>query len=47
MSHILFPVEESRLNPSNSRYKPTEIPRQLFYIIRATTDAIDALELFL
>lgn len=47
MSHILFPVEKASSKLFKVSYKPTEIPRQLLYILRGATDAIYALELFL
>lgn len=47
MSQLLLPTEGSFVKPSNVRHKPTELPRQLFYIIRGGTDAIEALELLL
>ncbi|KZM20713.1 hypothetical protein ST47_g8139 [Ascochyta rabiei] len=47
MAHLIFPIEGSIIKASSIRHKPTEIPRQLFYITRGATDAIEALELFL
>lgn len=47
MSHLLLPTKGPATKPSNVIHKPTELPRQLFYIIRGGTDAVEALELFL
>ena len=46
MSHLLFPID-GLVAKSSVKHKPTELPRQLFYIIRGATDAVEALELFL
>lgn len=47
MSHLLLPTEGSTTKSSNMKHKPTELPRLLFYIIRGSTDAVEALEVFL
>jgi hypothetical protein len=47
MSHLLLPTEGPFVKTSNLRHKPTELPRQLFSIIRGGTDAVEALELLL
>jgi hypothetical protein len=47
MSHLLLPTLGPFVKSSHIRHKPTELPRQLFYIIRGGTDAVEALELFL
>lgn len=47
MSHLFFPTQGQFKKPYNVRHKPTEMPRQLSYIIRGGTDAIEALETFL
>lgn len=47
MSHDIFPTDMLPTKCSAVRHKPAEIPRQLFYIIRGTTDAMEALELYL
>lgn len=45
MSHLLFSTGVGRSSTVN--HKPTELPRQLFHIIRGTSDSIEALNLFL
>ncbi|KAJ4370064.1 hypothetical protein N0V86_008799 [Didymella sp. IMI 355093] len=47
MSHLLLPIDGPFVKISNLRHKPTELPRQLFYIIRGGTDAVESLELLL
>jgi hypothetical protein len=47
MSHLLLPTLGPFVKSSHIRHKPTELPQQLFYIIRGGTDAVEALELFL
>ena len=47
MSTLLFPFEIDGSKPTNLKHKPTELPRQLFHIIRGATDALEALSLYI
>ena len=46
MSTLLFPFDIDGSKPTNLKHKPTELPRQLFHIIRGATDALEALSLY-
>lgn len=46
MSTLLFPFDSDVSKPTNLKHKPTELPRQLFHIIRGATDALEALSLY-
>lgn len=47
MSNVLFSINSDVSKSSTVKHKPTELPRQLFHIIRGATDAFEALSLFL
>jgi hypothetical protein len=46
MSTLLFLFDSDGSKPTNLKHKPTELPRQLFHIIRGATDALEALSLY-
>lgn len=46
MSTLLFPFDSDASKASHLKHKPTELPRQLFHILRGATDAHEALSLY-